>query len=69
MPKMISDEMLHAYAIVHAYAIEAAPDEIGHVLKERYEGLTDRVALYVPFMPGERDGFWRATIDAVRQTG
>jgi hypothetical protein len=63
MPKMISDEMLHAYAI------EAAPDEIGHVLKERYEGLTDRVALYVPFMPGKRDGFWRATIDAVRQTG
>jgi probable F420-dependent oxidoreductase len=63
MPKMISDEMLHAYVI------EAAPDEIGHALKERYEGLTDRVALYMPFVPGEQDGFWRATIDAVRQTG
>jgi probable F420-dependent oxidoreductase len=56
MPNLITDEMLNAFAV------EAAPDEVGSVLAERYEGLIDRVALYVPFVPGERDDFWRATI-------
>ena len=59
MPKLITDEMLHTLAV------EAAPDEVGRVLKERYEGLVDRVALYLPFVPGEKDDFWRSTIRAV----
>ena len=59
MPSLIPDEMLRAVVV------EAAPDEIGPVLKERYEGLIDRVALYLSFVPGERDEFWQATIDAV----
>jgi probable F420-dependent oxidoreductase len=61
MPDLITDEMLHAFAI------EAAPDEVGPALKERYEGLIDRVALYVPFVPGERDDFWRAIIASVHE--
>ncbi len=56
MPDLITDEMLTAFAI------EAAPDEVGPALKERYERLIDRVALYVPFVPGERDEFWRAIV-------
>lgn len=56
MPSLITDEMLAAFAI------EATPDEVGPALKERYEGLIDRVALYVPFVPGERDDFWRAVV-------
>jgi len=56
---LITDEMLRAFAV------EAAPEEVGPALKERYEGLIDRVALYVPFVPGERDEFWQAAIDAV----
>ncbi len=59
MPELITDEMLHAFAI------EAAPDEVGPALKERYEGLIDRVALYLPFIPGEKDEFWRAALEAV----
>jgi probable F420-dependent oxidoreductase len=59
MPGLITDEMLRTFAV------EAAPDEVGPALKERYEGLIDRVALYVPFVPGERDEFWQAAIDAV----
>jgi hypothetical protein len=51
--------------MLRAFAVEAAPDEVGPALKERYEGLIDRVALYVPFVPGERDEFWQAAIDAV----
>ena len=60
MPSLVTDEMLHALAV------EAAPDEVGEALKKRYEGLVDRVSLYLPFVPGEKDGFWRATIRAVQ---
>jgi hypothetical protein len=59
MPALITDEMLAAFAI------EAAPDEIGPALKERYEGLIDRVSLYLPFVPGERDEFWQTVVKSV----
>jgi probable F420-dependent oxidoreductase len=59
MPKLITGEMLDAFCV------EAAPEEVGPALKERYEGLIDRVALYTPFVPGERDDFWRVTIESV----
>ncbi len=59
MSKLITDEMLHAFAV------EASPDEVGSALKKRYEGLIDRVALYLPFIPGEKDNFWRTTVGAV----
>src|SRR5215208_6867202 len=58
MPALITDEMLAAFVI------EAAPDEIGPALKERYDGLIDRVALYLPFVPGEHDEFWRMVVDS-----
>ncbi len=60
MPGLITDEM------VYTFTIEAAPDEVGPALKERYEGLVDRVALYVPFVPGRQAAFWCATIESVR---
>jgi probable F420-dependent oxidoreductase len=63
MPKLITGEMLDAFCI------EAAPDETGPALKERYEDLIDRVALYTPFVPGERDDFWRATMESVQRMG
>ena len=62
MPTLISDEMLRTFAV------EAAPDELGPALRDRYEGLIDRVALYLPFTPGERDDFWRATMASVQAT-
>jgi probable F420-dependent oxidoreductase len=60
MPALISDEILSAFAV------EAAPDEIGLALRERYEGLIDRVALYVPLVPGEHDEFWRTVVESAR---
>jgi probable F420-dependent oxidoreductase len=60
MPELISDEMLGAFAI------EAAPEEMRVALEERYEGLIDRLALYEPFVPGERDEFWRKVVDPAR---
>jgi probable F420-dependent oxidoreductase len=62
MPELITDEMLRAFAV------EAAPDEVGPALRDHYEGLIDRVALYLPFTPGERDDFWRATVASVHAT-
>jgi len=62
MPKLITGEMLDAFCV------EATPDEVGPALKERYEGLIDRVTLYTPFVPGERDDSWRATIESVHAT-
>ncbi|CAA9449902.1 MAG: F420-dependent oxidoreductase [uncultured Rubrobacteraceae bacterium] len=63
MPSLITDEMLGAFVV------EAAPNYVGPALKERYEGLIDRVALYLPFVPGEKDEFWRATIAAAHGSG
>jgi probable F420-dependent oxidoreductase len=59
MLPLVSDEMLRVFTV------EAAPGEIGPALRDRYEGLIDRLALYLPFVQGERDDFWRATIDSV----
>jgi hypothetical protein len=60
MPALVTDEMLEAFAV------EAAPEELGATLKRRYESLIGRVALYLPFVPGERDGFWQTVIESVR---
>src|ERR671916_1289081 len=59
IPGLVTEEMLGACAV------EAAPDELGPALRERYAGLIDRIALYIPFMPGERDGFLRTLVESV----
>ena len=63
MPALVTNEMLAAFAI------EAAPDELGTALKDRYDGLIDRVALYLPFVSGERHSFWRTVVESVRVSG
>ena len=60
MPGLVTEEMLGAFAV------EAAPDELGFALRERYAGLLDRIALYIPFSPGERDAFWQTVVESAR---
>ncbi len=60
LPALITDEMLRTFAV------EAPPDEVGVVLRERYAGLVDRISCYLPFLPGADDPFWRDLIRAVR---
>jgi probable F420-dependent oxidoreductase len=60
MPALVTDEMLGAFVV------EAAPEELGPALVERYSGLVDRVSLYLPLVPGERDDFWRKVVGSVR---
>lgn len=45
MWKEVPDEILHAIAVV------APPDELPYKLRERYDGLLDRVGYYFPFKP------------------
>jgi probable F420-dependent oxidoreductase len=53
MPMLITDEMLSEFCLL--------TDESGLAdgLKKRYEGIADRLTLYTPFMPGEKDDWWR----------
>jgi probable F420-dependent oxidoreductase len=57
MPMLITDEMLNEFCLV------TSPDRLGSRLKERYDGIADRLALYSPFVPGERDEFWRGLVN------
>ena len=53
MPMLITDEMLHAFAVV------TEEDRLADELKKRYEGIADRLTLYIPFVPGEKDEWWK----------
>jgi probable F420-dependent oxidoreductase len=60
MPALINDEILGTFATV-------VPDaDLPDALKERYQDCADRLGLYIPFTPGERDGFWKTLIEKVR---
>lgn len=61
MPGLVSEEMLHTFAI------EAAPDEVGPALRERFGGLLDRVSLYMPFIPGQMDDWWRSLAETIQE--
>ena len=50
---LITDEMLHTFCLVTDET--SLPTE----LKKRYTGIADRISLYIPFVPAERDEFWR----------
>jgi probable F420-dependent oxidoreductase len=47
MHTLISDDMLDHFAVV------APPDELPYKVRERYEGLLDRVGFYFPFEPSD----------------
>jgi probable F420-dependent oxidoreductase len=49
MARLITDEMLSEYATVGTFS------DIGRQLRERYEGVLDRISLYQPYAIGERD--------------
>lgn len=59
MSRLISDEMLAVFAV------EAPLDKLGQALRERYNGLLDRVCAYIPYTPGALDNVWRAAIAEV----
>jgi probable F420-dependent oxidoreductase len=52
MPKFITDEMLDVYAVAGTY------DNIAEKLQQRFDGLLDRVAFYVPYKAAFDDSVW-----------
>jgi probable F420-dependent oxidoreductase len=56
MMDLITDEILDAFCV------RASEDELVEKLKARYEGLVDRLSLYLPFQAGERTSFWETII-------
>ncbi len=61
MPKLISDEVLAEFCLIVSEADLAA------ALRERYQGLADRLTLYTPFIPGENDAFWSRLIQELNE--
>lgn len=61
MPAQITDQMLETFAVI------ADEDEMAAAIQRRYNGLADRVTLYLPFTPGKRDGFWKKLTNTFNQ--
>jgi probable F420-dependent oxidoreductase len=59
MPALIDDKILETFAVV------TDPQRLPRVLLDRYQGLADHLAIYLPFIPGERDVFWGRLAEAV----
>ena len=53
MPMLITDEMLSEFCLV------TDEENLASELKKRYDGVADRLTLYSPFVPGERDEWWK----------
>lgn len=53
MPKLITDEMLEVYAVTGTY------ENIGERVRERFDGLLDRMNFYVPYKASFDDAIWR----------
>lgn len=60
MPALIDDDILATFTVV------ADPEEVSAALLDRYQNLADRLYLYIPFVPGERDEFWRRLLSEMR---
>jgi hypothetical protein len=57
MSELVSDEMLAAFMT------EAdSPKALAAALKERYQELADRLTLYLPFTPGDKDEWWQELV-------
>ena len=57
MPMLITDEMLEQFV-----TFADSPAALPAALKKRYEGIVDRITVYTPFVPGEKDDFWREMV-------
>ena len=60
MPMLITDEMLNEFCLV------TDEDKLASELKKRYDGIADRLTLYTPFVPGEKDEWWKGLTRQIR---
>ena len=60
MPALVPDALFEEIAVI------ASPGELPKKLRERYEGVLDRVSLYFPLAKGADEGEWKGFVDAFR---
>lgn len=56
MPNLIDDEMINTFAVL------ATPEALPAAFQAHYDGLVDRLGVYLPFVPGERDSLWHSLL-------
>jgi len=61
MPMLITDEMLSEFCLV------TEEDKLASELKKRYKDIADRLTLYSPFVPGEKDEWWKGLASAFKK--
>ncbi len=59
MPMLVTDEMLREFCVI------TTTENLARDLKTRFEGIADRVTLYAPFVPKEKDDWWTALIKEI----
>jgi hypothetical protein len=60
MPKLVPDALLEAVAVV------ATPSELPIRLRQRYEGVLQRVSLYFPMPTAAPEDEWRQFVSTFR---
>src|SRR5258707_11710127 len=59
MADLITDDMLNEFAVV------APHSQLARRVRDRYDGLLDRIAYYIPFEPGNNDTLWKDAIAVI----
>jgi probable F420-dependent oxidoreductase len=54
MPMLITDEMLSEFCLM------TSQENFASDLKKKYDGIADRLTLYTPFVPKEKDQWWKS---------
>jgi hypothetical protein len=57
MPVLITDEMLNEFCLI------TEEHKLAEELKKRYDGIADRLTLYTPFVPEEKQRWERVAGD------
>lgn len=61
MPAMVNDDMLNEFAVTGTWA------ELPAIIQAKYGDMLDRVNYYLPYIPGENEVGWQATIAGFKQ--
>jgi len=54
MSSLITDDILEKFCIA-----AESPSEMAAAIRKRYASLADRITTYLPFIPDDKDDFWR----------
>jgi len=61
MPRLIDEDVLSEFCLI------TEESRLGSELQRRYAGIADRIALYEPFVPGEKDAYWIGLAESLRE--